>query len=173
MVSDDSNCANGPEGGCPITILNQVAIERSTTETHGTTEVKSVNGGISLFGTTIGGGYQKWVESSEAKTEGETKTMASTNWHYVPLGKSGHVVFFPLYEEHCGTTTVLRKPNLYDDTNFGCNPDYNILINNDADLSRIRGMKYDWEGIKEDDIYNYNVEVSHLYPSAYLLDLFN
>ncbi|KFX90399.1 hypothetical protein V495_05440 [Pseudogymnoascus sp. VKM F-4514 (FW-929)] len=155
VVSETSFCSNGPDGGCPITILNQVGIEVSSTETRGTTDTVTVDTGVTIFGAHLGASFSHWVESSHATTHGTTTTKAATNWLYIPKGKSGHVVFFPFYEEHCGPATALRKPNLQDEEEFNCNPDYNLLINHDAKLDRLRGMQYDWDGIDEGDIYNY------------------
>ena len=141
-------------------MLNQITIEKSTTKTKGTTDVTQFDGGITFFGAHFGGGRQHWVEKSTAETEGETKTSASTNWLYVPKGKSGHVVFFPYYEEHCGPATVLRKPSLQDEENFDCNYDYERIIKADGNMERIRGMGYKWDGIDPADVYNYEERVS-------------
>lgn len=138
-----------------------MAIDVSSTDTHGTTDVSQVEAGVEFFGVKIGGGVQHWVESSHASTKGTTTTKASTAYLYIPKGKSGHVVFFPFYEKHCGMT-ALRKPNLQDDHDFDCNPDYNILINHDAKVDEIRGMQYNWDGIHEGDIYSYEKKVSPL-----------
>lgn len=108
------------------------------------------------------------VESSHASTDAKTTTTGFTNNLYVPQGKSGHVVFFPYYEVHCGPTTVLRKPNLQDQKNFNCNPDYNILISHKGSMDRISGMQYNWAGIDRNDIYNADTLVSPLV----LLNLF-
>ncbi|KFY05170.1 hypothetical protein V491_09185 [Pseudogymnoascus sp. VKM F-3775] len=154
-VSINSLCDPGPKEGCAVQVLNQETIEVSTTETHGTTDTKTVDGSVEIFGAKIGASYSHWVEQSTASTHGLQTSKASTSWLYVPQGKSGHVVFFPFYEEHCGIAAAMRKPNLHDDKDFDCNADYNILFDNDAKLDRIRGMQYNWDGIHEGDIYNY------------------
>ncbi|OBT63826.1 hypothetical protein VE03_06622 [Pseudogymnoascus sp. 23342-1-I1] len=155
QVSEDSRCpADGPDGGCLVTILNQAAVEVSSTDSHSTADTTTVEAGVELFNVRLGVSVSHMVESSHASTHGITTTKASTSYLYIPKGKSGHVVFFPFYEEHCGLGSALRKPNLQDDHDFDCNPDYNILIKHEG-RTEIRGMQYDYDGIHPGDIYNY------------------
>lgn len=119
----------------------------------------TVSTGVSFFGASLGASFAHSVETSHASTEGTSTTKAATNYLYIPKGKSGHVVFFPFYEEHCGPATAIRKANLQDDKEFNCNPDYNIMISHDAKMDRIRGMQYNWDGIDAGDIYSYGDKV--------------
>ncbi|KAL5353801.1 hypothetical protein ACLOAV_001843 [Pseudogymnoascus australis] len=156
QVSEGSRCpSDGPDGGCLVTILNQAAVEVSSTDTHGTADTVTVESGIELFNVKLGVSASHMVESSHASTQGVTTTKASTSYLYIPKGKSGHVVFFPFYEEHCGLGSALRKPNLLDDRDFDCNPDYNILIKHEGRVDELRGMQYNYDGIHAGDIYNY------------------
>lgn len=159
----DSVCTDPPEGsGCPVTVLNQATVEVSSTETEGTTDTTTVNAGFSFFGATLGASFAHSIESSHATTKGTTTAKASTNFLYIPEGKGGHVVFFPFYEEHCGPSIAIHKGNINDEKEVDCNPDYNVMIKHEADMDRIRGMQYNWDGVDAGDIFNYKEDVSPL-----------
>lgn len=162
QVSESSFCTGGPNGGCPVTVLSQATISVLSTDSKCTADTKIVETGIDFFGAKLGVSASHMVESSHASTEGISATNASTNFLYILTDKNGHVVFFPFYEKHCGLASALRKPNLQDDHDFDCNPDYNILIKHDANVDQIKGVQYNWDGINPGDIYNYETKVSPL-----------